>query len=126
MENHMETEAIPDQRPESEPSLRLSQKAVEMVKSTMQKEALEGHGVRVAVVGGGCSGFQYGLDFEEHAKKNDVVIEQDGLRIYLDEVSAEHLKGTVIDYVVTLQKSGFKFINPNATRTCGCGESFSV
>jgi iron-sulfur cluster assembly accessory protein len=122
----METEGISDQPQGSEPRLRLTKKAVEMVKSTMRKESVEGQGLRVAVVGGGCSGFQYGLDFEERARENDVVIEQDGIRIYLDELSAEHLKGTTIDYVVSLQKSGFKFINPNATRTCGCGESFSV
>ena len=111
--------------PLSDPPIRLTSKAIQMVKSTMLKEHLEGHGLRVAVVGGGCSGSQYGLDFENQAKENDLVLEQDGIKIYLDETSAEHLKGTVLDYVVTLQKSGFKFINPNATRTCGCGESFS-
>jgi iron-sulfur cluster assembly accessory protein len=123
----METQTIQNdaQPEESGPCIRLTKKAVEVVRAKIQKESLEGYGLRVAVVGGGCSGFQYGLDFENETKENDTVLEQDGLKIYLDEISAQHLKGTVLDYVVSLQKSGFKFVNPNATRTCGCGESFS-
>lgn len=109
-----------------QPALRLTEKAIAQVKTILAREGLEGHGLRVAVVGGGCSGFSYGLDFEKEQKPDDTVLEIDGIRVYLDEPSAKYLAGTVIDYVSGLQDAGFKFINPNATGTCGCGTSFSA
>lgn len=109
-----------------ETELKLTEKAIQQVKALLAREKLDGYGLRVAVTSGGCSGFSYGLDFEKEAKPGDVVLETDGLKVYMNESSAEHLKGTTIDYVSGLQGAGFKFINPNATGTCGCGTSFSA
>jgi iron-sulfur cluster assembly accessory protein len=82
--------------------------------------------LRVAVTGGGCSGFSYALDFDREEKPGDSVISIGGLKVLIDSHSAGLLKGIVIDYVTGLQAAGFKFINPNATGTCGCGTSFSA
>ena len=107
--------------------LSLTPKAVTMIKLTREQEGLEeGCGLRVAVRGGGCSGFEYALDFEEEARPTDFVLEYDGLDVYLDPVSARYLEGTEIDYVMGTTGAGFKFNNPKATGTCGCGSSFAV
>ena len=82
--------------------------------------------LRVRVVGGGCSGFQYNLGFDDTSRPDDVVIEQHGVRMLVDATSLQYLHGTIIDYVHGLHGAGFKFINPNANRTCGCGSSFSA
>jgi iron-sulfur cluster assembly accessory protein len=103
----------------------LTAKAVEMVRSAFAQEKLEGYGIRVGVVGGGCSGFQYSMDFENTSRDGDVSFEQDGIRLYVDPMSSMYLQGVTIDYVVGLQGAGFKFTNPNARNTCGCGSSFS-
>ncbi len=105
--------------------LALTAKAVEMVKDAMTRESLQGYGIRVGVVGGGCSGFQYSMDFENQEKPGDLAFEQDGVRVYVDPMSSMYLQGVTIDYVVGLQGAGFKFNNPNARNTCGCGQSFS-
>lgn len=106
--------------------LKLTDKAIQQAKALLARENLDGYGLRVAVISGGCSGFSYGLDFDKETKPGDVVLEMDGLKVYMNESSAKHLKGTTIDYVSGLQGAGFKFINPNATATCGCGTSFSA
>jgi iron-sulfur cluster assembly accessory protein len=103
----------------------LTSKAVEMVKEAMTRENLAGYGIRVGVVGGGCSGFQYSMDFENEEREGDTVVEQEGVKLYVDPMSAMYLQGVTIDYVVGLQGAGFKFNNPNAKSTCGCGQSFS-
>jgi len=107
------------------PPVVLTPKAVEMVKDAMQREGLGGYGIRVGVMGGGCSGFQYSMDFEKDAKDGDLSFDQDGVRVYVDPMSSMYLQGVSIDYVVGLQGAGFKFVNPNARTTCGCGSSFS-
>jgi iron-sulfur cluster assembly accessory protein len=118
-------EAIPVQ-PEELP-LTLTPKAAEMVKITRQQEGIdETHGLRVAVRGGGCSGFEYALDFEKEARPNDLVYDQHGLTLYVDSVSARYLEGTNIDYVLGSTGAGFKFNNPQAKGSCGCGSSFAV
>jgi len=104
----------------------LTDKAVEMVKATMQREGAVGCGLRVGVVGGGCSGFQYNLTFEEQPTAEDTVFEQGGVRVFVDPASQPHLQGMTLDYVTGLHGAGFKFLNPNATRTCGCGTSFAT
>jgi iron-sulfur cluster assembly accessory protein len=104
----------------------LTDKAVEMVKDAMTREGLAGYGIRVGVVGGGCSGFQYSMDFEESAKAGDITVEQSGIKLFVDSMSSMYLQGVTIDYVVGLQGAGFKFNNPNAKNTCGCGSSFST
>jgi iron-sulfur cluster assembly accessory protein len=106
--------------------LSLTDQAVRQVKSILAREQIEDHGLRVAVTSGGCSGFSYVLDFEKQEKPGDVVLSADGVKIYVDASSAQYLKGTVIDYVNSLQESGFKFSNPNVKGTCGCGTSFTA
>lgn len=83
-------------------------------------------GVRVSVTDGGCSGYQYALDIINAPKEDDLVQQQGKLRVYLDRQSAPLLDGVVIDYVEGLTQSGFKFSNPNATESCGCGQSFKA
>ncbi|MCG8461954.1 MAG: iron-sulfur cluster assembly accessory protein, partial [Holophagales bacterium] len=100
---------------------------VEMVNTTRNQEGIEAsYGLRIAVRGGGCSGFEYALDFEDETRDTDLVYDQYGLRVIVDPVSARYLSGTEIDYVFGMQGAGFKFNNPNANGTCGCGSSFSV
>ena len=106
--------------------IRLTAKAIEMTKKALDEEGLGAtHGLRIAVRGGGCSGLEYALDFADAARPGDTVLEFEGLKIYIDMASVQYLQGTEIDYVTGLQGSGFKFTNPNAKRTCGCGSSFS-
>jgi len=115
--------------PVAEPStpLTITSKAVEMVKVTREQEGMDATwGLRVAVMGGGCSGFQYALDFEQQGRETDSVFEVDGLTVYVDPVSARYLDGVTIDYVFGMNGAGFKFNNPRATGTCGCGSSFAV
>jgi iron-sulfur cluster assembly accessory protein len=105
--------------------LKISDKAIEMAKKAMEEEGLVGHGLRIAVQGGGCSGLQYSLDFSDTARPGDSLFHVDGLDIYVDMASLQYLTGAEIDYTSGLNGTGFKFSNPNATRTCGCGHSFS-
>ena len=83
-------------------------------------------GLRIAVRGGGCSGFEYAIDFEKEPRENDLVLEYDGLNVYVDPISSRFLEGTTIDYSLGMTGTGFKFHNPKASGTCGCGSSFSV
>ncbi|MBI4459012.1 MAG: iron-sulfur cluster assembly accessory protein [Acidobacteria bacterium] len=86
-------------------------------------------GLRIGVVGGGCSGFSYSMMFEENRQDElgmDKVFEFDGLKVFVDQASLLYLDNTEIDYIETLEGSGFKFSNPNVKSTCGCGSSFSV
>ena len=106
--------------------LQLTEKAVTKVKELLSAENKDGYGLRVAVHGGGCSGFQYGLTFENAERPNDNVLELDGLKVYVDAMSGMYLDGVQIDYVETLEGSGFKIDNPNATGHCGCGHSFQA
>ena len=105
----------------------LTPKAVEMVKTVRQKEGRgDEFALRVGVVGGGCSGFSYTMSFDDQQKPDDHVTEFDGVRVVVDAASAEYLAGTTLDWVAGLHGAGFKFANPKAQRTCGCGESFSA
>lgn len=87
---------------------------------------LETHGLRMKVVGGGCSGLQYQLSFDDMIRDIDSEIEIDGVKVIVDEKSALYLVGSRLDFVDTLQESGFKIDNPNASNTCGCGQSFAA
>jgi iron-sulfur cluster assembly accessory protein len=111
--------------PGNDSPITLTPKAIEMVNDAIQKENLAGWGIRVGVVGGGCSGFQYSMDFEKEAKDGDMTFDQGGIKLFIDPMSSMYLQGVTIDYVVGLQGAGFKFNNPNARTTCGCGSSFS-
>lgn len=108
------------------PILSLTEQAAEMAKVAMEREGAHGFGLRVGVVGGGCSGFQYQLGFEEKPGPDDAVFEQYGVKIFVDQASQPHLNGMTLDYVTGLHGAGFKFLNPNASRTCGCGSSFAT
>ncbi len=107
-------------------ALRLTKVAAEKVLEIREAEAIEdNYGLRVKVMGGGCSGFQYDLYFDEAEDGDNVFVTQD-LRLLCDQMSFMYLMGTEIDYVEGLQGAGFKFNNPNTTGSCGCGSSFSV
>jgi iron-sulfur cluster assembly protein len=84
------------------------------------------HGLRMKVIGGGCSGLQYQLSFDDVVREIDTEIEIEGVRVIVDEKSALYLVGTRLDFVDSLQESGFKIENPNASNTCGCGQSFAA
>lgn len=105
----------------------LTDQAIAMVKAAMRRE-LRGsdEALRIGVVGGGCSGFSYSMSFDAEIKPDDTLIEADGIKIVIDAAALEYLDGTVLDYVTGLHGSGFKFENPKAQRTCGCGSSFSA
>ncbi len=106
--------------------LQISERAIEKVKQLLAAEDKNGYGLRVAVQGGGCSGFQYGLTWENEQRDNDQILDFDGLPVYVDPMSGMYLGDVSIDYVDGLNGSGFKIENPKATGTCGCGSSFSV
>jgi iron-sulfur cluster assembly accessory protein len=107
--------------------ISLTAAAVEQVKRIRAHEGLsDAHALRVAVVGGGCSGFSYQLDFDDKAQDGDQVLDYDGVQVRVDPTSAQYLEGVQIDYVRSLSGGGFKFSNPKAKQTCGCGSSFSA
>ncbi|MCR4336592.1 MAG: iron-sulfur cluster assembly accessory protein, partial [Candidatus Omnitrophica bacterium] len=106
---------------QDKPLLTLTDSAIEKVRSMMAKEGKEGAGLRVSVVTGGCAGLSYDMRFQRDSYENDIVFEQKGLRVFVNPESAPFLKGINIDYVDTLKESGFKYHNPNAKGSCGCG-----
>ena len=107
--------------------LILTPTAVEKVHDFMQEHgATTEAGLRVAVLPGGCSGFQYGLNIEDAPETDDEIFEKGGVRIFVDPFSAQYLEGVEIDYVTSMMGSGFSFRNPNASGGCGCGSSFTV
>ena len=99
---------------------------VEVRRYMEENGATDSAGLRVGVLPGGCSGFQYGLNIEDEPAEDDLVIESNGLRLFVDPFSMQYLGGVEIDYVTTFQGSGFTFNNPNASGGCGCGSSFTV
>lgn len=107
--------------------LTITDNAMQEVKKFIEGENLGNDGgLRVRVVPGGCSGFQYAMNLEEAAAETDEVIEKDGLKVFVDMFSAQYLNGVEIDYVSNVMGSGFTFNNPNATGGCGCGSSFTA
>ena len=106
--------------------LTLTETAIEQVRKLLARDDRAGQALRVAVTDGGCSGHSYKLDFDKEQKSDDTVLEWSGVRVYVDSTSAPFLQGMVIDFETGLYGGGFKFSNPNATATCGCGTSFSA
>lgn len=106
----------------------LTSVAADEVRKFMEAEGVtaEQGGLRVSVMPGGCSGFKYGLVIEDKAADDDFTVEVAGIKIFVDPFSAQYLSGTTIDYVSSMQGSGFTFKNPNSTGGCGCGSSFSA
>lgn len=107
-------------------SLEVTPTAVGKVKEIMLAQEPHPLGLRLSVVGGGCSGFSYQMNFETELNPIDKTFEFDGLKVFVDQASLMYLGGTRVDYVETLSGSGFKFENPNVKSTCGCGSSFTV
>ena len=114
-----------DQKPSHDPIVLLTDAAVEKIKTMMAKESKSDYRLRLGVVTGGCAGLSYEMKFQKNPYDNDVVFEQKGLTVIINQESVEFVKGIQIDYVDTLRESGFKYSNPNAKSSCGCGTSFS-
>ena len=108
-----------------QPILTLTDSAIKKLVAMREKEGKAECGLRIGVVPGGCAGLSYDLRFQKTPYDNDTIFEQGGLRIFVNPESATFLKDITIDYVDTLKESGFKYINPNAKGSCGCGTSFS-
>jgi iron-sulfur cluster assembly protein len=110
-----------------ESEIKITDKALIEIKKIMEENKVPSDfGLRVGVKGGGCSGFTYTLGFDPAAKEGDTEIEYEGVKLYIDGKSLFYLSGTELDYSNGLNGKGFIFNNPNATKTCGCGESFGV
>jgi len=110
-----------------ESEITISPKAVAEIKRIMEENKIpEEFGLRVGVKGGGCSGFTYSLGFDPESKEGDSIIEQDGIKLFIDGKSLFYLAGTNLYFSDGLNGKGFEFNNPNATSTCGCGDSFNV
>jgi iron-sulfur cluster assembly protein len=107
--------------------LQLTERAVKRVRSAMAKEGIspEEGGLRLGVTGGGCSGLSYSIRFDTQPRERDRIYEFDGVRVFVDPKSFLYLHGMTLDYEETLMRQGFNFVNPNSTRSCGCGSSFS-
>ncbi len=106
--------------------VQLTEKAVEKVREILTSQEPQPAGLRIAVVGGGCSGFSYSMAFENQPNMLDKTYKYGDLKVFIDQASLLYLDGVNVDYVETLEGSGFKFENPNVKSTCGCGSSFSV
>lgn len=106
--------------------ISLTPTAVSKVKEIMNQQSPVPAGLRIGVVGGGCSGFSYSMSFENAPGVMDKTFNFEGLKVFVDATSAMYLNGCTVDYVETLEAAGFKFENPNVKSTCGCGSSFNV
>src|SRR5688572_7841470 len=116
----------PTEVPHKAAPLIFTPTAIAKVKEIMTQQNPVPAGLRIGVVGGGCSGFSYSMSFENAAGMMDKKFNFDGLQVFIDATSIMYLNGCVVDYVETLEGAGFKFENPNVKSTCGCGSSFSV
>jgi len=108
-------------------SIAVTDRAVVRIRNVMAKEGIspEEGGLRLGVMGGGCSGLSYSIKFDTRPRERDRVFEFDGVRVFVDPKSFLYLRGMTVDYEETLMRQGFNFINPNSSRSCGCGTSFS-
>jgi iron-sulfur cluster assembly protein len=105
-------------------TITLTPAAAQAVIDLLEKRSLSGYGLRVFVSGGGCSGFQYGMALENQIRETDLTYEMNGVKLVVDEISINYLRGSTVDYIESLMGSGFKIDNPNAVAACGCGNSF--
>jgi iron-sulfur cluster insertion protein len=110
----------------SERRITITDSAAQRIAALKAQEEAEGSFLRIAVSGGGCSGFQYGLSFDEETNADDVVFEHGGVRVVVDDVSLDLLNGAEVDFVEDLMGASFQIRNPNAASSCGCGNSFSI
>jgi len=109
------------------PGIQVTERAVKRIKIAIAREGIspEEGGLRLGVMGGGCSGLSYSIKFDTHPRERDRIYEFEGVRIFVDPKSFIYLHGMTLDYEETLMRQGFNFINPNSTRSCGCGSSFT-
>jgi len=107
--------------------LQVTERAIKRIRAAMAKEGVspEEGGLRLGVMGGGCSGLSYSIKFDSHPRERDRIYNFDGVRVFVDPKSFLYLHGMTLDYEETLMRQGFNFVNPNSTRSCGCGSSFS-
>ena len=117
---------LSSEKAESRSVVLLTPGAIKQVKSVIQQQNLEGAYLTVRVVPAGCSGLGYDLNLMKETKPGDILWEQDGVKLCTDAISTKYLGGTEMDWVVTDTSAGFKFSNPNAKSSCGCGTSFSA
>ena len=115
------TEAATDER-----SITLTESAARRIAFLREQEQVGAANLRIAVSGGGCSGFQYGLSFDEQTNPDDRLFERDGIGVVVDDVSLDLLNGAEVDFVEDLMGAAFRINNPNAASSCGCGNSFSI
>ncbi len=106
--------------------VNITESAAGKIKELLEQEDNPEYGLRLQVVGGGCSGFQYRLAFDDQFADDDEIVDHDGIRVVVDPLSARYVEGAMIDYVETEMGAGFKVENPNVQSTCGCGHSFSA
>lgn len=111
---------------ETVPAVRLTAEAIQHIRRLQRENAMEGFGLRFGLQGGGCSGYSYELEFEDAPQADDEVLEFDGVRVFMNPLHVQYLRGTTIHYEDGLIGAGFKLDNPNVKRTCGCGSSFDV
>ena len=111
--------------PTTTPLLSLTEAAAVKIKQLLAEES-DVDVLRIAIQGGGCSGFQYGLGFDSGSAEGDIELELEGVRVVVDPFSAPYLRGATVDFLNTIEESGFKIDNPNAAASCGCGHSFTV
>ena len=109
-----------------QPVVAMTSRAADKLKEIIAKQGRDDLALRVYVTPGGCSGFSYGMTFAEGSEEDDTLVEQDGVRIVVDPMSAMYLKGSEIDFVDALMGGGFALRNPNAVSSCGCGQSFKT
>ena len=112
-----------EQQAKQENPIALTEKAAVKVKALLEKENKQGYGLRVGIVSGGCSGYMYDIGIEKEAKEEDTVIEEKGIKVFMNPQSIAFMKGSTIDYIESLQNAGFKINNPNVKTSCGCEHS---
>jgi iron-sulfur cluster assembly protein len=122
----LEEERIIMSNTQSTKLLTITPKAAEKIAVFMKEETDKPEFLRVYVQGGGCSGLSYGMSFEKAKEEDDVLIEENGVKIIVDSYSQDYLKGANVDYIESLMGAGFKINNPNVTKSCSCGSSFST
>jgi iron-sulfur cluster assembly protein len=105
-------------------TIALTPAAADAVRDLLAKRDLDGYALRVFIKGGGCSGYQYGMALDNNFREQDIVTDSNGVKVIVDEVSIDYLRGATVDFVEDIMGSGFKVDNPNAVASCGCGSSF--